>query len=122
MGLREKPRLDMPGQLQFLACAVFGFRPFGMDAALCFDFAIDGVITQKRKGVSVRVFEGGGNSAPELHLRRMVKTHPAAAPFLELGENVFGQEDDLRGAADKLVFSGTGFFADWGKHNSAVAV
>src|SRR6202007_3126207 len=74
MGLREKPRLDMPGQLQFLACAVFGFRPFGMDAALCFDFAIDGVITQKRKGVSVRVFEGGGNSAPELHLRRLAKT------------------------------------------------
>src|SRR5258708_7909795 len=54
MGLWEEPRLNVPGELQFLAQAMFGFRPFGMGAALCLDLAVDGVITQKREGVSIR--------------------------------------------------------------------
>src|SRR5260370_30732876 len=120
MCLWEKPRLDVPGELQFLAQAMFGFRPFGMRAALCFNLAVDGVITQKREGVSIQVFEGGGDSAPGLNLRRMVKTHAALAPFLELGEDVFGQEDDLSRAADKLVFSGVGIRSNEREHSGAI--
>src|SRR5713101_3549115 len=99
---------------------MFGFRPFGMGAAPCLELAVDGIITQKRKGVSIRVFEGGGDSAPGLHLRRMVKTHAAPAPFLELGEDVFGQEDDLSRAADKLVFIGVGFRSNEREHSGAI--
>ncbi len=120
MCLWEKPRLDVPGELQFLAQAMFGFRPFGMRAALCFNLAVDGVITQKREGVSIQVFEGGGDSAPGLNLRRMVKTHAAPAPFLKLGEDVFGQEDDLSRAADKLVFIGAGFRSNEREHSGAI--
>src|SRR5882757_10341545 len=99
---------------------MFGFRSFGMRAALCFDLDVDGVITQKREGVSIQVFEGGGDCAPGLHLRRMVKTHAAAVPFLELGEDVFGQEDDLSRAADKLVFIGAGFRSNEREHSGAI--
>src|ERR1700720_961402 len=99
---------------------MFGFKPFGMGAALCFDLAVDGFITQKREGVSIQVFEGGGDSAPGLHLRRMVKTHAAGAPFLKLGEDVFGQEDDLSRTADKLVFIGAGFWSNEREHSGAI--
>src|SRR6267154_6777996 len=50
----------------------------------------------------------------------MVKTHAAAAPFLELGEDVFGQEDDLSRAADKLVFIGAGFRSNEREHSGAI--
>src|SRR6266850_5802336 len=100
MRLWEEPRLDVPGELQLLAQAMFRFRPLGMCTALCFDLDVDGVITQKREGVSVQVLEASGDCTPGLNLRRMVKTHAAAAPFFELGEDVFGQEDDLSRAAD----------------------
>src|SRR5882724_3194757 len=120
MCLWEEPRLDVPGELQFLAQAMFGFRPFGMGAALCLELAVDRVITQKREGVSIQVFEGGGDSAPGLHLRRMMKTHAAPVPFLELGEHVFGQEDDLSRAADKLVFIGVGFRSNEREHSGAI--
>src|SRR5258708_37429350 len=120
MCLWEEPRLDVPGELQFLAQAMFGFRPFGMGAALCLELAVDGVITQKREGVSIQVFEGSGDCAPGLHLRRMVKTDAVAAPFLELGKDVFGQEDDLSRAADKLVFIGAGFRSNEREHSGAI--
>src|SRR6266404_2248891 len=120
LGLREEPRLDVPGELQFLAQAMFGFGPFGMGAALCLDLAVNRVITQKREGVSIRVFKSGGDCAPGLHLRGMVKTHAAAAPFLELGEDVFGQEDDLSRAADKLVFIGAGCRSNEREHSGAI--
>jgi len=99
---------------------MFGFRPFGMVAALCLELAVDGVITQKRKGVSIQVFEASGDCTPGLHLRRMVKTNTAGAPFLELGEDVFGQEDDLSRAADKLAFIGAGFRSNEREHSSAI--
>src|SRR5258708_288996 len=120
MGLWEEPRLDVPGELQFLAQAMFGFRPLGMGAALCLNLAVDRVITQKREGVSIGVFKSGRDCAPRLHLRRMVKTHALLAPFLELGEDVFGQEDDLSRAADKLVFIGAGFRSNEREHGGAI--
>src|SRR5882762_1585628 len=120
MCLWEEPRLDVPGELQFLAQAMFGLRPFGMGAALCFDLDVDGIITQKREGVSIQVFEASGDCAPGLHLWRMVKTHAVLAPFLELGEDVFGQEDDLSRAADKLVFSGADFRNNEREHSGAI--
>src|SRR5712671_1805586 len=99
---------------------MFGFRSFGMRAALRFDLDVDGVITQKREGVSIQVLEGSRDCAPGLNLRRMVKTHVAGAPFLELGEDVFGQEDDLSRAADKLVFIGVGFRSNEREHSGAI--
>jgi hypothetical protein len=50
----------------------------------------------------------------------MVKTHAAAAPFFELGEDVFGQEDDLSRTADKLVFIGAGFGSNEREHSGAI--
>src|SRR6266478_6138490 len=120
MCLWEEPGLDVPGEFQLLAQAMFGFRPLGMGAALCFDLDVDGVITQKRKGVSIQVFEASGDCTPGLHLRRMVKTNTAGAPFLELGEDVFGQEDDLSRAADKLAFIGAGFRSNEREHSGAI--
>ena len=58
-------RVPIPG-LQ----AMFGLETFGMRAALCFDFAVDGFITQKREGISIRVFEGGGHSTMTVPARR----------------------------------------------------
>ncbi len=120
MCLWEEPRLDVPGELQLLAQTMFGFRPLGMGTALCFDLDVDGVGTQKRERVSIQVFEASGDCAPGLHLRRMVKTHAVPAPFLELGEDVFGQEDDLSRAADKLVFIGVGFRNNEREHSRAI--
>ena len=91
-----------------------------MSAALGFDFDVDGVITQKCEGVSIRVFKSGGDCAPGLRLRGMVKAHAVAAPFFELGEDVFGQEDDLSRAADKLVFIGAGFRSNEREHSGAI--
>jgi hypothetical protein len=37
----------------------------------------------------------------------MTKTNPAFAPFVELGQDVFGNERNLRGPADELVLLGS---------------
>jgi len=37
----------------------------------------------------------------------MTKTNPAFAPFVELGQDIFGDEVNLRGAADELVLLGS---------------
>ena len=50
----------------------------------------------------------------------MVKAHAVSAPFFELGEDVFGQEDDLSRAADKLVFIGAGFRSNEREHSGAI--
>ncbi len=50
----------------------------------------------------------------------MVKTHAVAAPFFELGDYVFGQEDDLSRTADKLVFIGAGLRSNEREYSGAI--
>ena len=88
---------------------MLGFKPLGMLATVRLNFASDFLITEKRKRVSVQIFEACGDGAPGLYLRRMVEPDAALAPRLKLGKDVFSQEDDLRGAADEFVFFGLAF-------------
>jgi hypothetical protein len=102
--LWEKSGLYLPGKFQLLARAVFGFEPLRMNPALLLHFASDLLATEKRKRIAVHVFEGRGNGAPGMRLRRTVKTDATLAPFLELGKHVFGQKDNPGGRADEFVF------------------
>src|SRR5262249_17570559 len=104
-GLRlwEEPCLHLPGKFQLLVRAVFGFEPLGMRAAMLLNFARDLLVTQKRKRISVHIFEGCRDGAPGLRLRWMMKADPALAPFFELGNDIFGQENNFSGPANELV-------------------
>src|SRR5437868_33694 len=92
----------------------------GMLATVRLNFASDFLITEKRKRVSVQIFEACGDGAPGLYLRRMVEPDAALAPRLKLGKDVFSQEDDLRGAADEFVFFRPWFGSHQGKHGRAI--
>ena len=50
----------------------------------------------------------------------MVKVHPALAPLVNLGKDVLGQESNLSGPADELVFFRIGLRSLQAKQRSAV--
>lgn len=91
-----------------------------MRAALRLDFASDLFATEKGKGIPVHIFEASGGGARWLQLGRMMKADPALAPFLELGEDVFRQEDDPSGTANELVFVRVRHRSHQQKHGSAI--
>ena len=43
-----------------------------------------------------------------LQPRRKLKAHPALGPFLKLGSDIFGDKDNLRGAADEIALTRIG--------------
>jgi hypothetical protein len=49
-----------------------------------------------------------------------LKPNPARAPFVKLGRNIFGDEDDLRRPADECVVFRVGLGCDQRKHGAAV--
>ena len=49
-----------------------------------------------------------------------MKTHAAPRPFLKFRGDVFGDEDDLRGAADELVLLGVALGCDEREDGGAV--
>ena len=98
------------------------------------------VEAQQREGVPVHVLEAGEHGAPDRgfvrercgrrggrpliletpQTRRMTKTNPAFAPFVELGQDVFGNERNLRGPADELVLLGSALGSDQHEHRGTV--
>ena len=50
----------------------------------------------------------------------MVKADAALAPFLEFGTHIFGQENNLSGPANELVFFRVGLRSDQRQHCSAI--
>src|ERR1035438_9395537 len=90
------------------------------------------VEAQQREGVPVHVLEAGEHGAPDRgfvrercgrrggrpliletpQARRVTKANPAVAPFVELGQDIFGDERNLRGPADELVLLGSALGSD----------
>jgi hypothetical protein len=58
--------------------------------------------------------------ADALEAGRGLEADAALRPFLEFCGDVFGDEDDLRGAADELVLLGIGLGSDEGENGGAV--
>src|SRR6266478_4139573 len=107
--LWEEPALDLFGNFQFLC-----------SAALRFEFPSRCIVAPEHEGVPVRVFEAGFHSAPGLRLRWTVKTDPPLGPLLEIGHNIFGNKNNVPGAANKLAFLGVGLRIDEDKHRRAI--
>jgi hypothetical protein len=114
--LREEPCLHLLRDFQLLGSATFGFQPLGDGAALRFDFPTHFVEAQKRKGVSVHIFEPSEHSVPSRGLRRMMKANPALTPLLKRGIYIFGEESNLTGPANELEFFRIGLRSD--KHEN----
>src|SRR6202022_507538 len=58
--------------------------------------------------------------ADALEAGRSLKANAALGPFEELGGDVLGDEDDLRGAADELVLFGAGLGGDQREDRGAI--
>src|ERR1043166_6327501 len=102
--LRKEPGLYLPRKFELLAITAFGFGPLHVRSALLLHFTRDFRATEKRKRITIHVFEGSRDGAPRLSCWPMMKADATLAPFLELGKDVFGQEDNSRGTADEFVF------------------
>ncbi len=50
----------------------------------------------------------------------MTKTNPAVAPFVELGQDIVGDEGNLRGPADELVLLRAALGSDQHEHRGTV--
>src|SRR6266567_2918745 len=104
----KQPGLHLGCDFQFLRRSAIGFDLLGERSALLFDTAGQLIEARKPKRISVHIFEAGEYSAPGRNLRWKLKADSAAAPLLEFGGDVFGDEVDLAIASDKLVYVGIG--------------
>ena len=143
--LWEKAALDFVGDFQFLDGAAFGFELGGGGTALGFESVRDLVEADERKRVAIDIAEASDDAAPDrgfhaqnwrigrgfggarigivleaLEARRGMKADTAFGPFLKFCDDVFGDEDDIGGAADEFVFGGLGFRDDEGEDRGAV--
>jgi hypothetical protein len=50
----------------------------------------------------------------------MTKTNPSLAPFFKFGSDVFGQENNLSGPANELVFLRIGLRSDQRQSGSSI--
>ena len=133
----EKAALDFVGDFQFLGVAAFGFELGGGGTALGFESVRDLVEADERKRVAIDIAEASDDAAPDrgfhaqnwrigrgfggarfgvvleaLETRSGVETDAALGPFLKFCEDVFGDKDDVRGAADEFVFGSVRFGND----------
>ena len=143
--LGKKASLDLFGNFQLLGGAALGFEFFGNGATLRFHGVGHFVKTDKRESVAINVAEARKDAAPNGGLftkkrrrgRRIgrarlgiildaleaggeLKMNAAFGPFLKFSDNVFGDEDDLRGAANELVLRGVGLGSNEGENGGAV--
>ena len=143
--LWEKAALDFVGDFEFLGGAAFGFEFCGGGAALDFESVGDFIEADEREGIAVDITETGDDAAPDrgfraengrigrgfgggrlgfvleaLEARGGMKADASFGPFLKFCEDVFGDEDDIGGAADEFVFEGLGLGHDQGKDRGAV--
>jgi hypothetical protein len=105
----EQPGLNLFSNFQFLC-----------GAALPFKLPSRRIIVHERKGVPIWIFETGIHSAPALCLRWTKKTDPALGPLLKIGHNIFGNENNVPGAANELVFLRAWLWSDEHKHCRAI--
>ena len=141
----KKAGLDFLGDFQFLGGATFRFKFLGLRAALGFDGVGDFVEADERKNVAVNVAEASGDSPPDrgflaeerrlnggahgagfgvvldaAEARSVIEANTPEGPLSILGNDIFGDEDDLRGTADEFVLERIGFGSDEGKNSGAV--
>src|ERR1700720_3900123 len=90
--LREELGLNVFGNFQFL-----------YSSALPFEFPGGRIVAHERKVVPIWVFEAGFYSAPGLCLRWTAKPDPALRPLLKISHDIFGNQNNVSGAADELV-------------------
>ena len=138
--MRKEARLHLFGDFQFLNVAALRFLPFSDGATFGFDGVGDFVEADERVDVVVGILEARENAAPDggrfsffcigrMHLRAVthvaktrvdVEHNAAAAPLLKFREDVFGDESDLRVAADEFDLLRFGIRRDEGNIAGAV--
>ena len=144
--LREEAALDFVGDFEFLGGAAFGFEFGGGGAALGFEGVGDFVEADEGEGVAVDDHGSGRRRCPRrwvsaprigesawvwtgallgivleaLEAGRGMKADAAFGPFLKFGEDVFGDQDDVGGAADEFVFGRIGLGNDEGENRGTV--
>ena len=141
----KKAGLDFFGDFQFLGGATFGFKFLSLRAALRFEGVGDFVEADERKNVAVNVAEASGHSPPDRRFlpeerrlngradgasfggvldaaetRSVIEANTPEGPLSILRNDIFGDEDDLRGTADEFVLERIGFGSDEGKDSGAV--
>jgi hypothetical protein len=127
--LGEEICLYLLGDFDFLGRAPFAFELFSSGAALNFDGMSDFVEAGQREGIAVDIAESSEYTAPDRRsiaeqagmvacsggsslagildapkTRRYRKPNATLDPLLKFGGNVFGDECDVSGATDQLVF------------------
>src|SRR5271168_616661 len=135
LGLGEEACLNFLGDGHFLCGAAIGFEAGGEGAALGFDGVGDFVEADKGEGIAVEVLEACEDAAPDggvvrgggvggrsgawvdlvlkaFEAGRELEADTALAPFAVFGDDVFGDEGDLRGLADEIALFRAGLGGD----------
>jgi hypothetical protein len=144
--LREKAALDFVGDFQFLDGAAFEFEFRGGGAALSFEGVSHFIEADQGENVAVDVAEAGRDAAPDrgffaeqrgldgaagcvgvggieldaAQARSVIEADAAEGPLFIFRDNIFGDEDDLRGTADEFVLHGIRLGSDEREDGRAV--
>jgi len=143
--LRKKAALDFVGDFEFLRGAAFDFEFCGGGATLGFEGVRDFVEADQGENVAVNVAEARGDAAPDggflaekgrfdrradaagfgiklypAEARSVIEADAAEGPLFVFRDDIFGDEDDLRGTADELVLDRIWLGGNEGKNGGAV--
>jgi len=144
--LGEKAALDFVGNFEFLNGAAFDLEFCGGGAALGFERVGDFVEADEGEDVAIDVTEARGHAAPNggffaeqrgfdgparcagvgaieldaAQARSVIEADAAERPLFVFGDDIFGDEDDLRGTADEFVLHGIGLGSDERKDGRTV--
>ncbi len=146
VNLRKKAALDFVSDFKFLCGAAFGFELCCGSATLGFEGVGNFVETDEGENVAVNVAEAGGDTAPDggffaeqrglggaagrvgvggieldaAQAGSVVEADAAERPLFVFRDDIFGDEDDLRGTANELVLHRIWLGGDEGKNGGAV--
>ena len=136
--LGKKTALDFVGDFEFLGGAAVEFEFGGSGAALGFEGVCDFVEADERERVAVGIAEACGDTAPNggffaeewglsgdvanlarfgveldaTEARSVLEANAASGPFLIFGQDVFGDERQAGGAANKFEVERVGLGGD----------
>ena len=106
--LREKPRLNLLGNFDFLRRATFCLEPLGIGAPAGIEFAGRMVKACEGEDVSIGIDKASEGAATCRLLRRDGELHSSRRPFPVQGIDIFGKECDHRRVAHKAILVQSG--------------
>ena len=102
--LWKQPRLHLLGYFQLMGSTAFGLEFLGVLLASQLQASPHLIESFQSKRIPVRILEPGIGPAPGRVLRGRHEMNPALAPFLVLGVDIFGHEENPAVAANQVVF------------------